>query len=65
MKSVNCPKGHGNMKIKKILKHANVKGVDIKFNVEMHVCPVCGFEAGTIQSAGTVQKAMADAYRSK
>jgi putative zinc finger/helix-turn-helix YgiT family protein len=65
MKSVNCPKGHGNMKIKKTLKHANVKGVGIKFNVEMHVCPVCGFEAGTIQSAGAVQKAMADAYRSK
>ena len=53
------------MKIKKVLKHANLKGVDIAFKIDMHVCPVCGFEAGTIQSAGAVQRTIADAFRAK
>jgi len=33
--------------------------------VDVFVCPVCGFEAGTIQTAGKLQCAIAKAYREK
>jgi putative zinc finger/helix-turn-helix YgiT family protein len=65
MKSPVCPKGHGSMKIKNSLKETKFRGVDITLPVESYVCPECGFEAGTIESAGAIQMALADAYRAK
>lgn len=41
-KVMNCPNGHGKMMIKKMAKSTNFRGVDIAFQAEYHVCPVCG-----------------------
>jgi putative zinc finger/helix-turn-helix YgiT family protein len=65
MKTLNCPKGHGPMELKKLYKKKTFKGVDIEYPAEASVCPECGLEAGTVQSAGDVQRAIADAYRTK
>lgn len=65
MKPLNCPKGHGPMGLKTVNEEMTFKGVDIAIEVEVYTCPVCGLEAGTVQSAGAVQRAVADAYRSR
>ncbi|MBW2580460.1 MAG: DUF4065 domain-containing protein [Deltaproteobacteria bacterium] len=65
MEAINCPKGHGSMKLRKTEKAITFKGVDVSFEADAYVCPQCGLEAGTVQSAGAVQKAIADAYRTK
>ena len=61
MKTLNCPKGHGPMGLNTVLKEMTYKGVDIAIAVEVYTCPECGLEAGTVQSAGAVQRAIADA----
>lgn len=65
MKPLNCPRGHGAMEHKKLEKQKTFRGVDIEYRVAAFVCPECGLEAGTVQSAGEVQRAIADAYRAK
>jgi putative zinc finger/helix-turn-helix YgiT family protein len=65
MKILNCPKGHGPMEQKPINKRKTFKGVDIEYVADAFVCPECGLEAGTVQSAGAVQRAIADSYRTK
>lgn len=50
---------------KKLHKEKTFKGVDISYTINAFVCPVCSLEAGTVQSAGHVQRAIADAYRAK
>ena len=65
MNALNCPKGHGPMAQKKIKKQKTFRGVDIEYNADAFICPECGLEAGTAQSAGDVQHAIADAYRKK
>ncbi len=65
MKAPNCPRGHGPMAFKKLHKHKTFRGVDIDYATEAFICPQCGLEAGTVQSAGDVQRAIADAYREK
>jgi len=65
MKSINCPHGHGSMKINNAFKKTKFRGVDITLPVETYVCPECGFEAGTIESAAAIQTALADIYRAK
>lgn len=65
MKALNCPKGHGPMELKKLHKEKTFKGVDIGYMTEAFVCPVCDLEAGTVQTASVVQRAIADAYRAK
>lgn len=65
MKSLNCPKGHGPMGLKSIKKDIAFKGVDLTFETEAFVCPVCGLEAGTVATAGVAQQRIADAYRLK
>jgi len=65
MKTMHCPRGHGPMELKKLHKEKTFKGVDISYKSEAFVCPVCGLEAGTVQTAGSVQCAIADAYREK
>ena len=64
-KEITCPKGHGIMSIEKIDKAMNFRGVDINFQVEHHVCAICGIEAGDIDQTATTQKAISDAYRQK
>lgn len=65
MKIIHCPKGHGPMALKELHKEKTFKGVDISYMSEAFVCPVCGLEAGTVQTAGGVQRAIADGYREK
>lgn len=65
MKTLNCPKGHGPMGLKTINKEMTFKGVDIAIEVDAYICPECGLETGTIESAGDLQIAIADAYRAK
>ena len=65
MKTANCPRGHGPMELKKLHKEKTFKGVDIDYMAEAFVCPVCGLEAGTVQTAAGVQRAIADVYREK
>lgn len=65
MKNLNCPKNHGPMGLNRVQKEMAYKGVDITVEVEVYTCPVCGLEAGTVTSAGNVQRAIADAYRAK
>ena len=65
MKTLNCPKGHGPIVLKQLQKEKTFKGVDIEYMSAAFVCPECGLEAGTVQTAGEVQRIMADAYRAK
>ncbi len=65
METLECPKGHGPLALKKLPKEKTFKGVDINYTVEAFVCPACGLEAGTVRSASRVQRAIADAYRAK
>ncbi len=65
MKMIYCPRGHGPMEPRKLRKEKTFKGVDINYTVEAFVCPLCGLEAGTVLTAGGVQRAIADAYRAK
>nr|NJM02682.1 type II toxin-antitoxin system MqsA family antitoxin [Desulfobacula sp.] len=65
MIQMNCPKGHGAMKQKEIEKIIPFKGLDIAVIEEDYVCPECGLAAGTVESAGKIQQAIAEAYRKK
>jgi len=65
MNAISCPKGHGTMDQKEITKETTFRGVDIHYKANVFVCPECGLEAGTIKTAGAVQKEIADAYRIK
>ena len=63
MKTLLCPGCHQKLVLKKIEKQTRFRGVLVIYEAEVYVCPVCGLEAGTIESAGAVQRAIADAYR--
>ncbi|MCD4675713.1 MAG: helix-turn-helix domain-containing protein [Desulfobacula sp.] len=63
MSEMNCPKGHGAMEEKKIEKSVPFKGITVNIIEEAFVCPVCKLSAGTVQSAGKIQQAIAEAYR--
>ncbi|MEN6317764.1 MAG: type II TA system antitoxin MqsA family protein [Syntrophaceae bacterium] len=62
---LNCPNGHGQMKIKHKQKHINFRGVAISYPVDCYVCQSCSLEAGTLEQTGKTQKAIADAYRKR
>jgi len=53
------------MQAKQLDKNMKFKGVDITYQVEHYICPVCGLEAGTISQSASTQRAIADAYREK
>lgn len=65
MKIMNCPRGHGNMSLENIEKTVIFRGVEVFLEAETYVCPVCGIEAGRPETAGAIQRAVADAYRKK
>ena len=65
MKALNCPRGHGEMKLREIGKTVNFRGMEIPCQVEAYICPVCGLEAGTVNSAGAIQQELADAFRKR
>jgi putative zinc finger/helix-turn-helix YgiT family protein len=57
--------GHGPMELQKLPKKITFRGVDITYTADAFVCLACGLEAGTVKSAGAIQKSIADAYRTK
>ncbi len=65
MNALNCPKGHGPMEQQKVTKETTFRGVEIDYKANVFLCPECGLEAGTIETAGAIQKEIADAYRAK
>jgi len=65
MKVLKCPRGHAEMKSRKIIKTISFRGMDISCEVEAMVCPECGLEAGTLQSAGAIQRHLAEGYRKR
>jgi len=64
-RKITCPRGHGDMKLIRVKKTANLRGVDIEFEMDAHVCPECGIEAATVEQAGSTQRAISEAYRKK
>jgi len=65
MENLKCPSCSTQMELKNLWKEKTLKGVDIEYTTEAYVCPECGLEAGTVDSAGKAQRAIADAYREK
>ena len=65
MNTLNCPKGHGAMVLRPSKKEVTFKGVDLTVDVDSYICPECGIEAGTTETAGVLQNAIADEYRLK
>ncbi len=63
MSELRCPGCSTLMEQKELTKRKKIREVDIEYPVHAFVCPGCGLEAGTVTSAGDVQRAMADAYR--
>ena len=60
---MNCPSGHGKMVVRKAKKRMTFRGVKIIVPIEQYICTACGAEAGTVNQAARIQKAIADAYR--
>lgn len=65
MKELSCPKCSNRMELKELQKQKTFRGIDIDYACKAYVCAKCGMEAGTVQTAGEVQRAVADAYRAK
>ena len=65
MEVLNCPRGHGRMKLRKIDKNVPFRGMEIPCQVEAYICPECGLEAGTIDSTGAIQQQLAEAFRKR
>jgi len=65
MSAKKCPRGHGDMTLRKLDKNTVFRGVEVLYQSDAYVCQVCGLEAGTIKQAVSVQKAIADAFREK
>jgi len=63
MKVLNCPRGHNKMKLRKITRTVSFRGMEISCQVEAYVCPVCGMEAGTVNSTGVLQQELAETFR--
>jgi len=63
MKTLFCPGCRSKLVFQKIKKEIRFRGVIVQYVAETYICPVCGLEAGTMESAAAVQKAIADAYR--
>jgi putative zinc finger/helix-turn-helix YgiT family protein len=53
------------MELQELQKCTTVKGVDVAYPCRAYVCQECGLEAGTVQTAGDTQRAVADAYRAR
>ena len=63
MKKLFCPACKKKLVLRKLKKETRFRGIQIIYEADVYVCPACGLEAGTIESAAAVQKAIADAYR--
>jgi putative zinc finger/helix-turn-helix YgiT family protein len=53
------------MKLRKKIKKINFRGMEIPCQMEAYICPVCGMEAGTVNSTGALQRELAEAFRKR
>lgn len=65
MRTMDCPNGHGLMEFGTMEKELTFRGLVIKVDADSFICPECGLEAGTPETAGKLQQDLADAYREK
>ncbi|MBW2637881.1 MAG: DUF4065 domain-containing protein [Deltaproteobacteria bacterium] len=65
MKKLTCPKDNNEMHLNKKVQNVKFRGVDVKYETECFVCPVCNTEAATVKQASAIQKSISDAYREK
>ena len=65
MKIKSCPFCRKKMVFQRLKKTIQFRGITITYETEAFVCSECGLEAGTIESAGNTQCAIADAFREK
>lgn len=65
MKIKSCPFCRKKMVLQRLTKTIQFRGITITYETEAFVCSECGLEAGTIESAGNTQCAIADAYRER
>jgi hypothetical protein len=63
MKTKTCPGCRNKLVFQKIKKETWFRGVLVQYVAETYKCPVCGLEAGTIETASAVQRVIADTYR--
>ena len=59
---MKCPNDCGDMLLKKSTESSNFRGVDITFQMEGYVCPVCGIDVGIIDQGAATQRAIMAAY---
>jgi putative zinc finger/helix-turn-helix YgiT family protein len=65
MKVKSCPFCRKKMVFRRLQKSIHFRGVTFAYESDAFVCTECGQEAGTIESAGNTQRAIADAFREK
>jgi putative zinc finger/helix-turn-helix YgiT family protein len=53
------------MNLQKKTKSITFRGMEIPCRVEAYVCPDCGMEAGTVDSAGAIQRELSEAFRKR
>jgi putative zinc finger/helix-turn-helix YgiT family protein len=58
-----CPKCKTPLEVEQKVVTVAFRGEDLRIDRKAYVCPSCGMEAGTVQSVGALQRAIADAYR--
>ncbi|MBN2568172.1 MAG: DUF4065 domain-containing protein [Deltaproteobacteria bacterium] len=65
MKKLICPKDNNEMRLEKKGKNVTFRDVDVQYETECFVCPVCNTEAATVKQANAIQKSISDAFREK
>jgi len=52
------------MELRKQIKTTTFRGVELRYEAESYVCPVCGLEVATVEQAARIQRAIIDACKS-
>jgi len=60
---MKCPCGHGPMELKRQTRTTTFRGVELRYEAESYVCPVCGLEAATLDQAAKIQRAIIEARK--
>jgi putative zinc finger/helix-turn-helix YgiT family protein len=59
----NCPQCNTPLQPRKVQKTLRFRERDVTVPAQVLACPDCGFQASSVQQAGKLQRAVADAYR--
>ncbi len=61
-----CPiDGHGEMRFETFTTKKIFRDVEIEYQAEHFVCPVCRLTAASLEQTGKIQRLIADKYRKK